>query len=373
MQLYPAIRSFALNVWGVTLIAFTLNGCSDKAAVAPAAIRAVKVETVQAGQGDEVLYSGIVRQHQRARLAFDASGTLTRLDVDVGDAVRQGQVLAALDGQPAMLRLKKAQAAAGSTAASVAERARNEQRQQRLFAAGSVAQSVVDAAQVSLQQALAEQHRAQSDVVLARRDVDKGQLVAPFSGYVVARQVDNHAELTAGQTVLDIESTAEPQVIAALPVEQAERLRPGDKAAAYSASDSSRAFELVLERVSPSAESGLVKTCIFRLIDPSSTLASGLSVRVQLDSPDQPQLSVPVQALWMGLGSNNAQVFIYQMKGTVAVRSVSIDAIKNGRALIKDGLSMGEKVVTAGAAFLVDGQTVSLFQPTTRLGVGGAQ
>ncbi|KPW94380.1 Secretion protein HlyD [Pseudomonas syringae pv. castaneae] len=54
------------------------------------------------------------------------------------------------------------------------------------------------------------------------------------------------------------------------------------------------------------------------------------------------------------------------------MRSVSLGTVEDGRALIASGLAVGERVVTAGAAFLQDGETVTLFQPGTRL-TGGTQ
>lgn len=354
--------------WCPALFALLIGGCGDKPAEVMPAVRAVKVETVKAEAGEGERFAGVVRQRDSAALAFESAGTLAELRVDIGDAFEKGQVLAALDRQPAMWHLQQAQASLSSATAQAAERELNYQRQKSLLAAGSVAQSVAQAARAAYTQAVAEQTRAQSALALARREVERSQLIAPFAGRVVARRAERHSLLAAGQVVLQVESRSQQQVVAAVPVGQASQLKVGDLAHARSTSGPSAGYDLVLEGISPRAEDGLVRTCLFRLIEPSEALASGVTLHVQMTSQQGAQpLSIPIQALWMGMGRHSAQVFVYQAAGTVAIRTIALGAVSEGRAVVTEGLAAGDQVVIAGAAFLQDGQTVSLFQPTTRL------
>jgi multidrug efflux pump subunit AcrA (membrane-fusion protein) len=79
--------------------------------------------------------------------------------------------------------------------------------------------------------------------------------------------------------------------------------------------------------------------------------------------------SVPVTALIPQTQSKQASVFVYD-SGTAKVsrREVTPETVENGRVLVHDGLAVGETVVVAGAAFLVDGQEVRLYQPATHIG-----
>nr|WP_224770994.1 efflux RND transporter periplasmic adaptor subunit [Pseudomonas sp. FEN] len=371
--IYRAVESLIGSFCVVCLVALLLSGCSRTEPTEPPVTRSVKVETAKAVAGAGGRFTGIVRQRQRASLAFESAGRLDSLRVDVGDRVQQGQVLAALDPQSARLRLEQARASVSASQAQAAERKSNYQRQQRLYAAGSVAQSVVESAAVVYGQAEARQRRAISDLALAQREVEHAQLVAPFSGRIVARLADRYAQLIAGKVVLELESSDDWQVVAAVPAALAQGLKPGDAAQAYAAAQPSTSLDLVLEGVSPRAENGLLQTCIFRLRNPSVALSSGLTVVVQLHADAPRQLSIPVSALLMGLTSANAQVFVYQPAatnttlGSVTTRSVSIAGVEQGRALIDSGLADGDQVVTAGVAFLSNGQAVSLYQSSTRL------
>ncbi|KOP53957.1 secretion protein HlyD [Pseudomonas coronafaciens pv. porri] len=350
------------------MIVLMLSGCSDKHPTSVAAVRAVKVDAVRAGEAATMRFIGTVRQQARASLAFESAGTVSEIRVDVGDAVQKGQLLASLDRQPATLHLQQARASARLAAAQSVEREQNYQRQKNLLAAGSVAQSVVESALASREQAKAEQVRAQAELALARRDLERSQMLAPFSGRVVARRAEPRSVLPAGQVVLDVESGEGQQVVAAVPVALAEELKPGELARASRTANKTSGFDLALEGISPRADDGLVRTAVFRVLRPARTLPSGVTllVQMQLESGPQP-LSIPIQALWMGAGSNTAEVFVYQPGGTVSIRAVSLGPVREGRAVIASGLVAGEQVVTAGAAFLQDGQAVSLFQPSTRL------
>lgn len=365
---FPALRRCVSRACGVVLITLMISGCGDKQTTSASPVRAVKVETVRAGEGAALRFIGTVREQERASLAFESAGTLTELRVDIGDSVKPGQVLARLDPQPAQLRLQEAQAALRLARAQALERQRNFQRQQNLLAAGSVAQSVVESAQSSSEQASAELIRTQAELDLARRELDRTRLIAPFAGRVVARHAQPQNLLPAGQVLLDVESAAEQQVVAAVPLALADSLQPGDLAMASNSADGTAGFDLALEGISPRADDGLVRTAVFRVLRPAGRLPSGVTLLVQMHpAADAQALSVPVQALWMGTSSHLAEVFVYQSGGTVAVRSVTLGTVREGRALIVSGLVAGEQVVTAGAAFLQDGQPVTLFHSDTRL------
>ncbi|MBV6659747.1 efflux RND transporter periplasmic adaptor subunit [Pseudomonas yamanorum] len=357
-----------LSLAGLVVVFASLNGCSRSEPVDVPVLRTVKLETVRETEGEGARFTGVVRQRQRAELAFESSGRLIALGVDVGDRVHQGQVLATLDGEPARQRLEQAHASAEAARAQRLERQNNYQRQQRLYAAGSVAQSVVEGARAAFEEAASQHRRATSDWVLARREVEKTQLLAPFAGRIVARRVDNYAQLTQGQAVLELESGDDRQVIVAVATQQADHLKPGDVAHAYTVSQPSVPIDLLLEGVSQRAENGLLQTCIFRLRDPSVKLSSGVTVLVQLAPQIERHLSIPVAALLVGMTPSSARVFVYQPgQGTVTLRTITIAQIAQGRALIDSGLAAGEQVATAGVAFLSDGQAVSLYQPLTRL------
>lgn len=342
--------------------------CSRKEPAPESAIRSVKVNTVRAAEANAAPLAGVVRQRQRAALAFESAGRLVTLNVDVGDSVKQGQVLASLDNAAVGLRLKQSQAALSSSVAQTTERERNKVRQQQLFTQGSVAASAVEQAEAAWQAAVAQQTADEAALDLVRRDQRQRQLIAPFDGHIVARPAQMYSELSPGQVVLELEASGALQVLVQVPVEQAASLKPGDHAVASDPSAPGSSLPMVLEGLSMRAQNGLLQSARFRLDARDLALPSDVQLNVRLAAPAALTLSIATQALRMGGDANQVQVFVYDpAQGKVALREIKIGLIDQGRVAIDSGLKDGEQVVVTGVAFLTDGQPVNLLAPSSRL------
>nr|WP_314562310.1 efflux RND transporter periplasmic adaptor subunit [uncultured Pseudomonas sp.] len=358
--------------WGHPLmlgvVCLMVAACSREEAVPEPAVRSVKVAIVRAAEADTAPLTGVVRPCQRAALAFEGAGRLMVLNVDVGDAVKQGQVLASLDTVAVRLRLKQAQAALFASVAQAGERKRNKVRQQQLYAQGSVAASAVEQAEAAWQQAVAQQAADEAALDLVRRDQRQGQLIAPFDGRVVARPAQLYSELSAGQVVMELEASGALQVIVQIPVEQAVGLKHGDHAVAADPAAPGSTLPLVLEGLSTRTQNGLLQSARFHLNAHDLALPSGVSLNVRLADPAPLALTIPIQALRMGGDAGQVQVFVYDpTQGKVAQRDITIGLIDQGRVAIDKGLKDGEQVVVTGVAFLNDGQPVNLLSSSSRL------
>lgn len=352
----------------LVLTCLMVGACSRQEPVQEPAVRSVKVTAVRAAEANTTPLTGVVRQRQRAELAFEGAGRLVTLNVDVGDAVKQGQVLGSLDTTVIQLRLKQAQATLFASLAQTGERKRNKVRQQQLYTQGSVAASAVEQANAAWQAAVAQQAADEAALDLVRRDQLQGQLVAPFNGRIVARRVQLFSELPPGQVVIEMEASNSLQVTVQIPVEQAAGLKPGDRAFAADPAAPASVMPMVLEGLSMRAQNGLLQSARFRLIANDLALPSGVNLNVRLASPAPLPLSIPTQALRMGSDANQVQVFVYDSaQGKVALRLITIGLIDQGRVAIDKGLKDGEQVVTTGVAFLNDGQPVNLLQSSSRL------
>jgi multidrug efflux pump subunit AcrA (membrane-fusion protein) len=112
--------------------------------------------------------SGIVTAIEDTRLAFEVNGTVQTVEVDLGDAVEEGQVLARLDPEPLELTVRDAEAALAEARAlrahAVSTLARYEQ------AGAAVARQEVDRARAMRDSRKSQLDAAQARLNLARRD-----------------------------------------------------------------------------------------------------------------------------------------------------------------------------------------------------------
>ncbi len=345
-----------------------LAGCSREAVVAEPIERAVKIERVRSASADTAQLLGTERQHDRADLSFESGGRIARIDVDVGDPIRQGQIIATLDTAPAKLRLQQAEANVDAAAAQLAERRLQLDQQQALFADRMVSATVLESARSAYQSAVSQLRVARSNLKLAQREVRNSAIVAPFDGRIVARRVQPFADVAEGQVVLQVEGQHDREIEVMVPATMAAELTPGMHALARIDASSARTVPVVLTHISVRTDNGFLVQAVFHIDGADPALNSGTIVTVQLPNRATEGLpTVPPEALLMGSSGRQAELFVYNKNGRVTRRAVTLGAMINGRVLVQSGLSMGERVVVAGAPFLVDGQAVTVFQSASQL------
>jgi macrolide-specific efflux system membrane fusion protein len=176
-RLRPGRPALVVNAVLAVLLALGAFLSYRTIAVADSATTAPAVGTsfsrpIQVGQGSvtaSVSATGSVQSASTAAANFVTAGTVTEIDVKVGDAVKAGQVLAKVNPTAAQEQLTAARANLTSA-------------QQSLSRAQSA--TAVDAATVAAAQA--QVTNAQNSVNSAQRAVDGTTLTAPTDGTVIA-------------------------------------------------------------------------------------------------------------------------------------------------------------------------------------------
>lgn len=174
---------------GGVALAMLLAGCGrDEAPVVPAAKTwQLPVISVSAGAPLEYTAIGSVVSDQRVDVASRLSGYIRELNVQEGDRVRRGQVLARIDAADVEGNIRQARAGMAAAESARDDAKVDVERFQALFAKGNVSESEMrkvrlrqDAAQEALNQA-----RAAFEAATAQRDYT--EIRSPLDGVVVAR------------------------------------------------------------------------------------------------------------------------------------------------------------------------------------------
>ena len=357
------------SVAGSLLLAGALCACGGEAAPTATPMRAVKLETVSGTPSTQLRYSAVVRQRERADLAFEAGGRVKAILVDVGSRVRKGQLLARLDTEAPGQRAIQASANVGAAAAQLREREAQMRQQQAMFDDGALAQSTLATTRTALETAQAQLQVAISERELAARAQRLTVLRAPFDASVVARLMQPQAEAAPGQAVLQLEGAGQAQAVALLPPAQATLLRPGAPVEAHDSAG--RAWLLRTETIGSRLESGAAVQLIFTFETQPLGLRSGENLLLDLPAAVAPGLSVPLAAVLPAAQGAGGTVFVYQAADAkVRQRQVRLGGIDGERIRVSAGLVAGEQVVAAGAAFLADGQKVTPYLGASRLNDG---
>lgn len=222
-----------------------------------------------------------VESAREAEVATRASGTLTRIAVDVGDRVRTGQVLASLDDADVQARI-----AAAQSQLELAELTHG--RVQRLAADGAASQQELDEVAARLQAARAqfEEARAQGAYV---------QVTAPFDGVVVARLADPGDLAVPGRPILRLAGSGAVKVAADLPSHFAGSVEEGQVLQVRTSGG--ERVDATVTRVVPTLDAATRRFRVEVAPADGSGLTAGEVVRLELPGTGDGTRWLPVDAL----------------------------------------------------------------------------
>ncbi len=209
-----------LSLLSVALAAAVIGaGCqsaeSSAAAATPAPEHRVDVPALEVGVTDlesTLQISGNLVPRTRVAVMAKLPGTLSSVAVDIGDRVRVGQVVAALDRREidaqvdaAVASVNVARAGVESAEAALANAVLEQERAQNLFEKGAVPRQRLDTADTArrasnAQRDLATATLAQTEAALRRaREVQRdATLTSPIDGVVVERNYDAGSLVSPG-------------------------------------------------------------------------------------------------------------------------------------------------------------------------------
>lgn len=345
----------------VLLLPVLLSACKDNVAAEPAEVsRPVLTMTVQASDATASrLVAGVVRAERRSELALRLGGRVQAVTVDIGSEVEAGAPLVELDPTLFRLQVDQARAALGRAEAELDERQNQATVQRRLGASGWASEVAQHAAETALSAAESAADEARAALHLAERDLDDATLRAPYAGRIAERMVDPGVELSPGRPVLILDGHGPLEIVAAAPASIAATLRVGDQVSVLFAGletwQSAR-----LTRVGNREGAGLTVPIVAALQGDTGVVRPGAVAELLLPVPGEGGTTVPLGGVLPAASDGRAYVFLFDAeRGTVVRREVGVAGADDAGVRVIEGLAVGDQVVAAGAAFLIDGQAAS--------------
>lgn len=338
--------------WLGVIAAVALSACGGaKEASAPKPAEAPVVSVVKAVGGVEngrVRVAGTITFQREPVLSFRVPGVIQGISVDEGDRVRSGQRLA---------WLKPTEVAAGAAEASAAlETAeRNLARQQTLFEKGFVSQARIDDAKLAVE-------RAKAGAEAAGFSRDTAIIIAPADGVILRRLAEPSQVAGAGAPILLLGETRSGFVVrASAASQQAALLKIGAPAQV-----TVRGAGEIGGKISRLAAKGDAATGAFDVeiaIPNNPALRSGMVAEALIESPDAnaaaSAVRVPTLAL-LDARADQGVVYVVDDAGVARRRTVTTAGVDGENAIVLSGLKAGERVVAAGAAYVRDGEPVTI-------------
>lgn len=348
----PWVRSSVLRT--ATLLAaagFTaaaLSGCSDKPPAKTEAERPVLVAT--ASYGDEEPARTLVatiRPRIESDHGFRVSGKVARRAVEVGQAVKAGQVLATLDDADLTLQAEQAEAELTAARGALSQATSAEKRAADLRQQGWSTQVAVDNSRAAADEARGRITRAERAVELTRNGISYASLKADADGVVTAALVEPGQVIAAGQPAIRIARSGEKEAIVAAPEIMLDRMRNG-AAMLTLWSRPDHAYRARLRELSPSADT-VTRTyqARFALPEADESIQIGMTGTLAVKAARSDRVvRLPLSALFNQ--NNGPSVYVVQADGSVKLTPVKVKAYESHDVVISGGLNEGDKVVAVG-------------------------
>jgi RND family efflux transporter MFP subunit len=176
---------------------------------------ATPVKTTLAAKGDitaSLSATGKVVSRQEAQISAAVAGQVQAVDVQAGDRVATGAVLALLDDRQLGERVKGAQAALHEADEKVRRLKRNYQALAAVYAAGGTSRQSVADAKSSLEMARAAQNRASAELNESRAARDKLKVTAPFTGIVTRKEINPGEWVAPGRALFTLADESSRQI-----------------------------------------------------------------------------------------------------------------------------------------------------------------
>ena len=349
---------------GLTIAAVCLLVACSKPPAPSEPIRSVKVITVGLQPAQAGLeYAAEVRARIESRLGFRVSGKLVERPAELGQRVREGQVLARLDAQDLKLAADaaRAQVAAAQTNRDLA--AADYKRYESLRAQNFISGAELERRDTTLKAAQAQLQSAQAQAAAQGNQSVYATLSADVSGVVTAILAEPGQVLAAGTPVLQLAQDGARDAVFAVPEDKVGALRVGNAALVRSWASNSTVNAQVRE-VAASADPVTRTFAVKVALPPGTDWPLGSTVAVLpavLQHAGTQVIKLPTSALRQE-GQGTAVWVLDVASMTVKLQPVQVATADGNAVVITAGLKPGMQVVTAGVHVLSPGQKVTLYK-----------
>ena len=286
-------------------------------------------------------FPGKLLPAEQSNLAFEIPGKINVINVDIGDAVRKGQILAELDDREATAQLKQAKARY-DLALQILNRYKD------LRSEGHI--SIQD-----LDNANSEELIAKSQYEFFKVKLEQTKLIAPFDGVIQNRYLDTGSVINGGIPIVEILGSKNVEAHISIPLKFIDKLIIGNF---YDFTIGNKKSKGVLERLAPMTPGGSDnRLAIFNFdtfFAPGSIAELKLSLNIEGRGTWVPikSLSQSEQGIWAIYTINEEKVVVRDL--------VEILYFEGEYAYVNGTLNDGDLIVLGGAQKIIEGKSLNI-------------
>ena len=288
----------------------------------------------------EATYTSTIQPYVKNNIVPQTAGRITKINVEVGDRVKKGQVLAEIDKvqlQQAQLQLHNAEVELG--------------RLKALYEAGGLSKSDLDA--IELQYNVAKTQ--------VQNLIENTTLLSPIDGVITARNYDAGDMYAMAAPIFTVEQIKPVKLLVAVSESDYSKIKKNDRVTVKADAFPDLTFDGKVERIYPTIDP-TTRTFNVEVVIPNnySTLRPGMFVRVTINFGSNDNVVIPDVAVVKQQGSGERFVYVLNEDGTVSYTKVELGRRMRAEFEVLSGLKDSAIVVTGGQIRLKDGIQVSV-------------
>jgi len=326
--------------------------------VAPA--RPVAVETLTIAPRPfaiERTYTGTIEAWRRVLPAARISSLIVSLPHREGDRVRAGDLLVKLDDRELIDEVRRLEEAGRRIEADVGFWRRQSERDEALFASGTITQRRRDETRRTLASYEASLRESRNVVAIARTRLSYAEIRAPFDGVIQSTHVLPGETAVAGQDLLEVVSLGSMKAVIPIPQDDI-HLLGAESHVELSIPALRLTWDANVDRIYPALDPS-TRTATFEVMleDMPAEIQPGLQVDARLFAARLDRvLAVPVSAVRDRTGE--AGVYVVEAGTKAAWRPVETGLAGQGVVVVRTGISAGDEVIVTPDPRLADGKAV---------------
>ena len=359
-----------LSVMGV------LGGCNRQSQTPLQPARAVRLATVAAPQpsAETLRYSASILPYAQVDLMFRSSGYVTNVrqvrgadgrtrNTGTGDYVEQGLTLAHIRREDLQNQMAQAQAQLDQTTAQHTKADQDFQRAKVLYSTQSLTKPDYDQSQATFNATQAAMENAKAASRQAELLLGDADLKAPFSGYILGRNIDLGSLVSPSTNAFTIADIGRVKVTFGAPDYVLSRVRLGQELTIKTENDAAPVKGRVTS-ISPAADTrNRVFAVEVTVNNRDRHLKPGMIASIGLGQVPHSSISIPLSAVvpFPSEPGNFAVMVAEERAGTLVanLRKVQLGTTHESSVAV-EGVQPGERVVSVGAQLLKDGDPIQV-------------
>ena len=286
------------------------------------------------------VYASTIQAYAVNNIAPQTAGRIRKINVEVGDYVVKGQILAEMD------RLQLDQ-----TELQVQNDDIEYERLKGLYAEGGVSQSDFETAELGYKLRKSNLANLRENTILR----------SPITGYVSARNFDAGDLFSMSAPLFTVQQVTPVKLLVGISESEYTKIRKGDKVSLTVDAIPGQEFSGKVDRLYPTIDPA-THTFKAEVVVPNTdrVLRPGMYARVTVNFGTRRSVIVPDKALVKQEGTGTRFIYVLRADNTVSYLPVTVGRHMGQEYEVLSGLEEGARVVVKGQALLRDGVKVNV-------------